>query len=137
MAKPRHEYCEVAEIRSRVEEQLPKLPARKADDETPTEFWSRVERAGLLHKALALYDEIEAGRRHTRRETKMEFEQRIEREGRRAKVERVRAELLLSGLTQRETQGELVKRFQAKDGAKTRAWETPDPWQQGRLFKKK
>jgi hypothetical protein len=32
---------------------------------------------------------------------------------------------------------ELVKRFQPRDGTKTRAWETPDPWQLGRLFKKK
>ena len=54
MAKPRYEYCDVAEVRGCVEEQLPKLPAHKADDETPAEFWSRVERAGLLHQALAL-----------------------------------------------------------------------------------
>jgi hypothetical protein len=137
MAKPKYERCEVAAIRGWVEEQLPKLPARKAHDNTPAEFWSRVEQAGLLHKALALYDEIVAERRHTRRETKKQFAQRIKHEGRRAEVQRVKAQLLASGLTQRETQGELVKRFQPQDGTKAKAWETPDPWQQGRLFKKK
>jgi hypothetical protein len=49
----------------------------------------------------------------------------------------VRARLVASGLSQRETQAELVERFQPLDGSTTRAWETPDPWQQGRLFKKK
>ena len=137
MAKPRYEYCQVAEIRGRVEEQLPKLSASKTDDETPAEFWSRVERAGLLHMALALYDEIAATRTQTRRETKKEFDQRIDREGRRGEVERARAEMLESGLSQRETQAELVKRFQPREGTKTRAWETPDPWQKGRLFKRK
>ena len=137
MAKPRYEYCEVADIRVRVAEQLPTLPACKGTDETPAEFWSRVERAGLLHKALALYDEVAAARRQIRRETKKQFDQRIEREGRRAEVKRARRELLASGLTNRETQAELVDRFQPRDGTKTRAWETPDPWQQGRLFKKK
>ena len=52
-------------------------------------------------------------------------------------MERARAELLASGLTNRETQVELVNRFQPRDGTKTGAWQTPDPWQQGRLFKKK
>jgi hypothetical protein len=137
MAKPRYEYCEVADIRARVAEQLPKLPACKGTDETPAEFWARAERAGLLEEALAFYDEIAAGRRQTRRETKKQFDQRMERERRHAEVERVRAELLASGLTNRETQAELVNRFQPGDGTKTRAWETPDPWRQGRLFKKK
>jgi hypothetical protein len=137
MAKPRYEYCEVADIRARVEDQLPKLPACKGTDETPAEFWARAERAGLLEEALALYDKIAAERRQTRRETKKQFDQRIEHERRHAEVERVRAELLASGLTNRETQVELVNRFQPRDGTKTRAWETPDPWQQGRLFKKK
>jgi hypothetical protein len=137
MAKPRYEYCEVAEIRGRVEEQLPKLPARKGTDETPAEFWARAERAGLLQEALALYDKMAAARRQTRREKKKQFDQRIEREGRHAEVERARTELLASGLTNRETQVVLVNRFQPRDGTKTRAWETPDPWRQGRLFKKK
>jgi hypothetical protein len=127
----------VADIRARVEEQLPKLPACKGTDETPAEFWARAERAGLLHEALALYDKIAAARRQTRRETKNQFDQRVEREGRHAEVEHARAELLASGLTNRETQVELANRFQPRDGTKTRAWETPDPWRQGRLFKKK
>jgi hypothetical protein len=96
-----------------------------------------VERAGLLQEALAVYEQIATARRQTRRETKKQFDQRIEREGRHAEVERARAELLASGLTNRETQVELVSRFQPRDGTKTRAWETPDPWRQGRLFKKK
>jgi hypothetical protein len=137
MVKPRYEYCEVAEIRGLVEAKLPKLPARKPTDETPAEFWARAERAGLLREALALYDAIAAARRQTRRETKKQFDQRIEREGRHAEGERARAELLASGLTNRETQAELVNRFQPRDGTMTRAWETPDLWRQGRLFKKK
>ena len=134
----RYEYSEVTEIRGLVEEQLPKPPpARGPNDATAAQFWSRVERAGLLSEALALYDEIAASRKRTRLETKRQFAERIEREGRQAEVERARADLLASGLTQRETQEELVKRFQPQDGTMTRAWETPDPWQQGRLFHKK
>jgi hypothetical protein len=140
MAKPRYEYCEVADIRARVAEHLPRLPAPKGTDETPTEFWARAERVGLLLEALARYDEIAAARldwRHVRRETKKEFDRRTKREGRQAEVERARAQLLASGLTQRETQVKIVNRFQPRDGTKTRAWETPDPWRRGRLFKKK
>jgi hypothetical protein len=133
MAKRRYEYCEVAEIRGRVEEQLRRLRDRKGVDETPADFWARAERVGLLLEALALYDQIAAGRKQSRRETKKQFGQRIEREGRHAELERARAELLASGLTNRETQAELVNRFQPRDGTKTRAWETPDPWRQGRL----
>jgi hypothetical protein len=62
---------------------------------------------------------------------------RLEREGRHAEAERLQAELLASGLTKRQAQVELVKRLQPLDGAKARAWETPDPWEQGRLFKRK
>ena len=140
MATPRYEYCEVADIRGWMEERLQKLPASKSEDETPAEFWSRVERAGLLVKALALYDEVAAEYaewRHTRRETKKQFDQRMELEGRQAEAERVRAELLGAGMTKRKTQVELVKRLQPLDGTKTRAWETPDPWEEGRLFKNK
>jgi hypothetical protein len=90
MAKPKYEYCEVADIRARVAEQLPTLPACNGTDETPAEFWSRVERAGLLQKALALYDEIAAARRQIRRETKKQFDQRVQRERRHAEVERAR-----------------------------------------------
>jgi hypothetical protein len=31
----------------------------------------------------------------------------------------------------------LIKRFQPKDGTKAKAWETSDPWERGRLLKKK
>jgi hypothetical protein len=140
MAKSRYEYCEAAEIRELVEKRLHKLLAHKNEDESATEFWSRVERADLLIEALALYDELAAERseqRHTWRETKKQFDERIERERRQAEAEQVRSELLLSGLTQREAQVKLVERFQPLDGTKTRAWETPDPWEAGRLFKKK
>src|SRR6516165_3257493 len=111
MATPRHEYCEVGDIRGWVEEELPNLPASKSKDESPEQFWSRVEQAGLLIKALALYDEIAAARlewRHTWRETKKQFDQRMESEGRQAEAERVRAKLLASGLTRREAQVKLV-----------------------------
>jgi hypothetical protein len=140
MAKPRYEYCELGEIRASVEERLQMLPARKGEDESPMEFWSRVERAGLLPEALALYNQIAAAsveRRHTRRETKKEFDRRTKREGRQGEAKRMRAKLLASGLTEREAQVKLVERMQPLDGTKTRAWETPDPWEAGRLFKKK
>ena len=63
MAKLGCEYCELADIRRGVEEKLSRLSACKANDETPAEFWSPVERAGLLHQALAVYDEIAAARK--------------------------------------------------------------------------
>jgi hypothetical protein len=140
MATARYKYSEVADIRGWVEERLQNLPAGKSEDESPEEFWSRVERAGLLIKTLTLYDEIAAEYaewRHTRRETTKQFDQRMEREGRQAEAERLRAKLLASGLTQREAQIKLVERLQPLDGSKTRAWETPDPWESGRLFRKK
>jgi hypothetical protein len=140
MAKPRYEYSEVAKIRGRVEEELQDLPASESKDEAPEDFWSRVERAGLLIKALACYDEIAAEYakwRHTRLETKNQFDQRMEREARQAEAESVRAKLLASGMSKREAQVALVERLQPLDGSKTRAWETPDPWKEGRLFKKK
>jgi hypothetical protein len=140
MAKPRYECCEIAEIRSRIEQQLPKLRAGKSKDESPAEFWSRVERTGLLIEALVLYDKITAEHvalKHLRRETKKAFEQRMQREGRQVEAERFRAELLATGLSQRQTQVALVERLQPLDGTRTRAWETPDPWQAGRLFKSK
>ena len=143
MPTPRYEHCKILEIRTDVAERLPKLPRvrkGKAENETPAEFWSRVKRAGLLVEAMALYDHLAAARsqlRRTRRETKSQFDQRLKREGRYAEAERVRAKLLASGLTGRQVQAEMVSRFQPKDGTKTRAWETPDPWQEGRLFHKK
>jgi hypothetical protein len=66
---------------------------------------------------------------------KREFEQRVEREGRRAEAERLRTELLASGLSQREAQQQLVERLQPLDGSAKRAWPTPDPWAAGRLFR--
>jgi hypothetical protein len=61
----------------------------------------------------------------------------MEREGRQAEAERLRAKLLASGLTRREAQVKLVERLQPFDGSTTRAWETPDPWEGGRLFRNK
>ena len=55
MAKERYEYCATVKIRRAMEEQLG-LPAY-GGHETATAFWSRVERAGLLVKALARYDD--------------------------------------------------------------------------------
>src|SRR5215831_7526997 len=123
MAKHKYEYCEAADIRRRTAEQLQFLPARKSKDEAPAKFWSRAEREGLLIKALALFDEISTARserRRIRRETKKAFDQRMEREGRQAEAEHVRAELLASGLTQRQAQVNLVERLQPLDGTKTR-----------------
>jgi protein-tyrosine-phosphatase len=140
MAKPKYEYCEQTVIRSCMAERWPKLAAGKGEDETPAEFWSRVERAGLLREALELYDAIAAERtawKCIKRETKQEFEQRLRREGRLTEAKRLRAELLASGLTQRQAQMALVERLQPLDGTRTRAWQTPDPWEAGRLFKKK
>jgi hypothetical protein len=131
---------QIYDIRCEVAQQL-KLRAvvKEGQHEYATPFWARVEKAGLLLKALALYDELAAERAAwaaARRETKRQFEERVEREGRTAEAERLRAELLASGLSQRETQEALVERLQPLDGGKARAWRTPDPWQAGRLFRK-
>lgn len=139
MVKARYEHCIIYRIRSCVEERLD-LPPFKGHHETAAAFWERVEKAGLLVKALALYDRIAAdiqGWKHLPRETKEQFARRIEREGRSAEVERARQKLLASGLSQRETQEKLVETFQPLDGKETRAWETPDPWLAGRLFHRK
>ena len=137
-----YELSAIRGIRSAVEEQLDLPPYKGPKDraETATEFWSRVERAGLLVKALALYDQLAAEGeewRHIRRETKEEFAARIEREGRQVEVERKRTELVASGLSERDVQEELVACFQPLDGTETRVWETPDPWEHGRLFRRK
>ena len=140
MGKARYEYCEAADIRARMDAELKRLPPNSNKKETASSFWSRVSQAGLLLEALARYDELAAeltAWKHTRRETKKAFDQRIEREGRQAEAERVRAELVASGLNGREAQAELVQRLQPLDGRKTRAWETPDPWLAGRLFRNK
>jgi G:T/U-mismatch repair DNA glycosylase len=135
-----YERDEIYTIRSQVGELL-KLPTPKDDEREPAAaFWARLERGGLLLRALALYDQIavrRAAEAQGRRETKEQFEQRVEQEGRRAEAERLRAALLASGLSQREAQWELVARLQPLDGTRTRAWATPDPWQAGRLFRKK
>jgi hypothetical protein len=140
MAKASYEYCPIGDIRYEVELRL-KLPSYTGKgQETPTAFWSRVEEAGLLPEALALYDQVaaeEQARRRIRQETKREFLERVEREGRQAEADRLRAELLASGLSQREAQAQLVRRMQPLDGSQTRAWETPDPWDNGRLFLRK
>jgi hypothetical protein len=135
-----YEHSDVYEVRSAVQQRL-RLPAVKnGGNEPATDFWARVERAGLLIQALALYDQLAAQRaaqRQVWRETKEQFAQRVQREGRQAQAERLRAELLASGLSQRQAQVELVERLQPLDGSATRAWETPDPWEAGRLFRRK
>jgi hypothetical protein len=136
-----YEYSEIKQIRARVSEQLKLYPrSGTSDQEAATQFWGRVEREGKLCEALALFDELLAARMeymHLPRETKQQFAARIEREGRHAEVERIRAELREIGLTEREVQKELVEQLQPLDGTVTRPWETPDPWQAGRLFRKK
>src|SRR5262245_32596264 len=140
MARARYAYCEILDIRRSMEQELDNLPASNNKKESAAQFWARVEQAGLLIEALARYDEWAAELaewRHTRRETKKEFDQRMEREGRQAEAERIRAELLASGLNQRQAQAKLVERLQPLAGGSTTAWQTPDPWANGRLFKKK
>jgi hypothetical protein len=44
---------------------------------------------------------------------------------------------MTSGLPEREVQAELVARMQPLDGTETRAWPTPDPWSDDRLFRSK
>ena len=139
MATPRYAHCLIHSIRCAVEREL-KLPAAKSQSETAKAFWARVEQAGRLLEALALYDRIAAewsGWAHVPRETQRAFGERVEREGRRAEAERLLAELLASGLTRREAQEELVDRLQPLDGRQTQAWPTPDPWEAGRLFHRK
>ena len=66
------ECSRVYGLRCRVEKRL-KLPAAKVEDETATQFWERVECAGLLVEALALYDKLDAeyeAWKHTARDQK-------------------------------------------------------------------
>jgi hypothetical protein len=72
-----------------------------------------------------------------RRETKKEFWDRIEREGRREEAEAKRDELVAEGYYGRDVQARLVERFQPPDGTKTKAWPTPDSWDCGRVDAKK
>jgi hypothetical protein len=136
-----YEHSEINLIRVYVEDRLDLsgYPPPKGEDETATGFWARVEKAGMLPKALALYDELAAQHKAwmaVRRETKEEFAARVAREGRGADAEQLQAKLLGSGMSQRKAQVELVRRLQPLDGSHTRAWETPDPWEAGRLFRK-
>jgi hypothetical protein len=143
MAAKWYERSPIYVLRCRVEKELgAKLSPTRLDhgEECATTFWSRVEGAGLLKEALNLYDRL-ATEQHAatkvRRETKKEFERRIEREGRAAEAERTRAELRRLGLPERVVQERLVQRMQPRDGHPTRAWPTPDSWAEGRLFRSK
>jgi hypothetical protein len=136
-----YERCEIREIRLEVGKKIMAGPAkdRALGKVQPGDFWRRMEWDGRLVQVLALYDEIAQKRaavKPVRRETKGMFAERIEREGRQTEVEKARSELLASGLSNREVQRELVNRFQPLEHMETRAWETPDPWAQGRLFHK-
>ena len=116
------------------------LPPSKDKNETAAAFWERVEKAGQLIEALEVYDEYADSRAewaHMPRETKKMFAERIEREGRQAEVEKARSGLIAGGYSLREIHEKLVCQFQPQDGRKTRPWTTPDPWEQGRLFRKK
>ena len=59
------------------------LPDKESNQETATAFWARVEKAGLLDKVLAAYDQIAAENaeweRNHRGETKQQFAERVER----------------------------------------------------------
>jgi hypothetical protein len=139
MATAKYAHCAIRDIRNEVERRL-ELPAAKSEYEKAWDFWKRVNDAGMLIKALALYDRIAAGwaeQRQVRREPKQQFWQRIDREGRREEAERVLNKMLASHMSQREAQEKLVERFQPLDGSRTRVWETPDPWEHGRLFQSK
>jgi hypothetical protein len=138
MAKPRFEYCRACKIRALVEERLnvPKV----GRPESPKGFWERMEEAGRLSEALALYDKLEVEHRtgaHMRRETKGQFEERIEKEGRQEQAQRLRAELVAQGLLKREVQEKLVETLQPLAGGRTRAWHTPNPWNEGRFCRRK
>jgi hypothetical protein len=125
MAKKRFEYCHSCAIRAEIEARREVPPAKptpiyvQAGRESPDDFWERVERAGLLREAVALYDELaieQRTRTHTRRETKQEFEQRIISEGRRGDAEYLRAKLAALGLDGREVQAQLVEILQPRAG---------------------
>jgi hypothetical protein len=138
----RYERCEIEEIRLEVGKKIMAGPAkdRELAKVGPGNFWEKMQYYGRLLQALALFDEIARKRaavKPVRRETKGMFAERIEREGRQTEVEKARSELLASGLSNREVQRELVKRFQPLEQVETRAWDTPDPWARGRLFQKK
>jgi hypothetical protein len=130
-------------FRRQAEDQLveaKKLTPSQNKEETAVEFWARLERAGLLEEALKLYDEIAESYAewvHTPRETKKMFAERIEREGRQAEIEEQRQFYSELGYSLREIHEMLVDDFQPLDGSQTRPWTTPNPWENGRLFRKK
>ncbi len=72
-----------------------------------------------------------------RRESKVQFWQRIQREGGLAQAQTAEADLLHQRLSRRHVQHLLVARFQPADGTRTRAWPTPDSWKWGRRFARK
>jgi hypothetical protein len=140
MAKPHQPLYEIADLRFLVGVLLPQLPKYQGGREPPEEFWTRVMNAGLLEAALAQFDRLVAMNKQpkpVRQETKKQFAERVEREGRQAEAEALRAKLLSCGMSQRQVQEALVQRMQPLDGTKTRAWATPDPWNAGRLFCRK
>jgi hypothetical protein len=117
-----------------------KLSPSRVKEETAAGFWMRMEKAGLLEEVLKLYDEIaesHAEWMHATRETKKMFAERIEREGRQEEVESERKRLSAEGHSLRKIHEELVDRFQPLDGSWTRPWTTPNPWENGRFFRKK
>ena len=67
-----------------------------------------------------------------KRETKDQVRARLQAEGRLPQAEAALAELKASGLSSRQAQEELVKRFQPLDGTPSRAWPTPNSWDRGR-----
>jgi hypothetical protein len=135
------EHSEVRRFRLTIKYILEKengLPPTKNKKEKAATFWWRVETAGLLEKALDLYDTCaEKAKDQAPRETKKMFAERIAREGRQTEVEEARDKLMADGYPLREIHAKLVERFQPLDGSKTRAWKTPDPWKAGRLFRRK
>jgi len=72
-----------------------------------------------------------------KRESKGQFGQRIQQEGRLAQAQVAEADLLHQGLSRRHVQKVLVDRFQPSDGRSTRAWPTPDSWKCGRRYARK
>lgn len=137
MSSRYYQDCEACNVRILVGCELHLPPP---NEESPMSFWTRMVGAGRLVEAVALFDRIAAERAKRSglpRETRAQFLDRVEREGRREKAERVLARLSASGLSRREAQQKLVERFQPVDGKKTQAWTTPDPWLNGRLFRLK
>ena len=52
MATAKHEYCLVRDIRMQVKQQLEQSGLPKTGTESPTDFWTRVEKVGRLREAL-------------------------------------------------------------------------------------